>query len=446
MRNLLTLFAVLCLPFALAEAGDLKVTVYNSDLGVVKDVRPAELVEGTNLVSMDEIASRIDPTSVKVTFSGRGRIGVLEQNFEYDLIGPDKLLEKYLEHDIDVTTEDGSQYRGRLLGFDSRNLVLALSDDRTGIISKTKATDIVLPPLETGLIVKPTLLWKVESSARTSATMEVAYMTGGLNWHAEYVATLGEDDDHMGLASWVSVENKSGATYPDAALKLIAGEVHRVREPAPPKGGRMVEMELAAAPQLEEKAFFEYHMYTLEGATTIKDNEVKQIQLLGETRVETRKQYNFDAMKNPKVMVVMEFENSEKAGLGIPLPAGKVRVFKADTDGSLEFIGEDRIDHVPRDEEVKLYVGDAFDIVAERTRTDFNRISDRVSEESIEIELKNHKDDPVTVVVTEHPYGDWDIRRESHDYRKIKANEIEFELLVEPDTSSVLTYTVRRRM
>jgi hypothetical protein len=343
MRKAIIVAAAVCLLVALAEARDLRVTVYNSNIGVVKDVRSADLEKGINDLSMDEIASRVDPTSVRIAIDGRGDIEVLEQNFEYDLISPDKLLRKYLEHEIDVTTEDGSEYRGRLLGFDASSLVLALAEGRTAIISKDKATDLVLPPLETGLIVKPTLVWKVHSSARTAAEMEVAYMTEGMNWHAEYIATLGERDDRMDLASWVSVENRSGATFPDARLKLIAGEVHRVEEktirrPAAP------EAQFAAGLAFEERAFFEYHMYTLEGMTTIKDSEVKQVQLLGETEVKAEKQYNFDAMRNSKVMVVMRFLNSKESGLGIPLPAGKVRIFKADQDGSLEF------------EEVRLYV------------------------------------------------------------------------------------------
>jgi hypothetical protein len=445
MKKILVTLAVVCLLAALAQAGDLKVTAYNNDIGVVKDTRPARLVKGINNISMDEIASRIDPTSVKVTFEGRGWIEVLEQNFEYDLIGPDRLLQKYLEHEIDVTTEDGSGYHGRLLGFDSRNLILEVSDGRTAIISKGKATDIILPPLETGLIVKPTLFWKIDSSTETPAEMEVSYITSGLNWHAEYVATLGDEDDRLGLASWVSVDNRSGATYPDAALKLIAGEVHRVEEPKI-AGAPMLDLEHIRGGRVEEKPFFEYHMYTIGGTTTIKDNEVKQIQLLGETQVKAEKQYNFDAMRNPKVMVVMRFENSSADGLGVPLPAGKVRVFKSDVDGSLEFIGEDRIDHVPKDEEVKLYVGDAFDIVGERIRTDFSRISDKVTDESVRIEVSNHKEDDVTVTITEHMYGDWNIRRESHPYRKVKADLVEFDLTVEADSTSAVTYTVRREM
>jgi hypothetical protein len=382
---------------------------------------------------------------VKLAIEGRGEIEVLEQNFEYDLINPERLLQKYLEHDVSVTTEDGSKYEGRLLGFDGNNLVLGLAQGKTAIVSKEKAADIILPPLETGLIVKPTLFWTVNSSDRTSAEMEVAYITEGMNWHAEYIATLGEDEDVLGLASWVSVENRSGATYPDARLKLVAGEIHRVEEKRiiRPPGA---EFDFAAAPRLEERAFFEYHMYTLEETTTLKDKEVKQIQLLGETRVAADKQYSFDVHRGNRVMVVMRFENSKASGLGIPLPQGKVRVFKADEDGSLEFVGEDLIDHVPRDEEVKIYVGDAFDIVAERQRSDFTRESDRVVIETFEIEIANHKDTDVTVDVTEHIYGDWEIVKTSHQWEKTKSDEVEFEIAVEADSRSVLTYTVRRRM
>jgi hypothetical protein len=445
MRRAVLILAAACLLGASAEARDLKITVYNSNIGVVKDTRSADLERGTNRISVDEIASRIDPTSVRISIEARGETQVLEQNFEYDLMSPDKLLQKYLEQEIEVGADDGSEYRGRLLGWDARNLVLALADGRTAVVSRDKATDIVLPALETGLISKPTLVWEVRSSSRTPAEMEVAYMTEGINWHAEYTATLGGSDDRLDLASWVSVENRSGASYPDAKLKLIAGEIHRAEEKKMVRAP-MLEPEFAASMPFEEKAFFEYHMYTLDGTTTLKDNEVKQIQFLGETEVKAKKEYNFDAMRNDKVMVVMRFVNSEESGLGIPLPAGKVRVFKADDDGSLEFVGEDRIDHVPKDEEIKLYLGDAFDIVAERTTTDFNRLSDRVTEESVKIEVANHKDEGITVIVSEHLYGDWNVRGQSHPYTKIKADQIDFEVAVDANSASVVTYTVRRKM
>lgn len=443
-----TLLALVCCVCALAPASlgrDVRVTVYNSNIGVVRDSRSVSLERGISHVSMDDIASRIDPTSVKLEISGRGDVAVLEQNFEYDLLSPDKLLNKYLEHDVDITTADDATYQGSLIGFDSKNLVLSLVGGRVAMVSRDKVTDIVLPALDTGLIVKPTLFWTVNSSSAARADLEAAYITEGMNWHAEYIATIPESEDALELASWVSVENRSGATYPDARLKLIAGDVHRVQEQRGPAPRAMYDMEMAAPPLLEEKAFFEYHMYTLDGTTTLKDKEVKQIQLFPSKNVEATKQYNLDSARGNDVMVVMRFENSEKSGLGVPLPAGKVRVFKADVDGSLEFLGEDAIDHTPRDEEVKVYVGNAFDIVAERVRTDFSKISDRVVMETFEITVSNHKNEDVTVTITEHIYGDWDVRRESHPYKKIKSDTIEFGLPVEANGESVLTYTVRRK-
>ncbi len=445
MRIALIVLCCICLFATLGLCRDVRVTVYNSNIGVVRDSRSTTVERGISHISMDEIASRIDPTSVKLEIVGRGDIEVMEQNFEYDLLSPDKLLNKYLEHPVDIATAEDVKYHGTLIGFDARNLVLSLAGDRVAMVSRDKVTDIVLPALDTGLIVKPTLFWTVNSSSSARADMEVAYITEGINWHAEYIATIAEDDDQLELASWVSVENRSGATYPDARLKLIAGDVHRVRDKMAPEPRAMYDMEMVAAPRLEEKAFFEYHMYTLDSRTTLKDKEVKQIQLFPPKEVSAGKQYNLDSGKGNRVRVVMRFENSEKSGLGVPLPQGKVRVFKADVDGSLEFLGEDRIDHTPRDEEVKLYVGDAFDIVAERVRTDFAKVSDRVVMETFEVRVSNHKDEDVVVTVTEHIYGDWDVRRESHPFTKLKSDTIEFEIPVVANGEAVLTYTVRRK-
>jgi hypothetical protein len=427
---------------ALAEARDVRVTVYNSNMGVVRDVRDVNLERGLNAVSMTDVAAEIDPTSVRVSVEGEGDIAVIEQNFEYDLVNPEKLLQKYLEERLAVTTEDGKVYQGDLIGFDGGNLVLDMDQGGVALLARDKVKDVVLPPGEKGLVVKPTLFWHVEASRSTSAEVEVAYITNGLNWHAEYVATVGEDDKSLGLASWVSVENQSGATYEGAKLKLVAGDVHRVEKRAP-----MVMYEMAradGAPRLEEKSFFEYHMYTLQGTTTLKQKEVKQIQLFPEAVTAATKQYCFDASKGTGVRVVMKFVNSAKSGLGIPLPAGKVRVYKPDVDGSLEFLGEDQIDHTPRDEEVKLYIGDAFDVVVTREQKDFNRVSDHVSVETYELAIANHKDQDVTVTVDEHVYGEWKITASSHPSKKIKADTAEFEVPVSANGKATLTYTVRR--
>jgi hypothetical protein len=427
-------------------AEDLAVTVYNSNMGVIKDSRSFDLDRGYNEISMVEIAARIDPTSVRISLQGQGDITVVEQNFQYDLLSPAKLLEKYLDDRVSLVTEGGKEFEGTLLGFDGSNLVIEV-DGGVAMVSREQVTDINLPPSRKGLIVKPTLVYQVYASRATGAAAEVAYMTDGMNWHAEYVAVVGEDDKSMDISSWVSIDNKSGATYENARLKLIAGDVHRVaKKGAPMMAEAPMDVRYAAPPQpIEEKAFFEYHMYTVPRPTTIKDREVKQIQFLPETAIDAEKVYNFDAQRGENVRVVMEFENSEDNNLGVPLPAGKVRVYKADDDGSLEFIGEDSMDHTPKDEDVKVYVGDAFDIVAERARTEFDRVSDRVVVETYEVKLRNHKDGAIVVIVSEHIYGDWSIRKSSHDYEKKKADLVEFRIPVEVDGETILTYTVRRR-
>jgi hypothetical protein len=440
--------SVLLLSALPVQAEDLAVTVYNSNLGVVKDTRSFDLDNGYNEISLVDIAARIDPTSVRINLDGQGEITVVEQNFQYDLLSPAKLMEKYLDDRVSLVTQSGKEFEGTLLGFDNASMVVELDRGGVVIVSREQVTDVSLPPGRKDLIVKPTLVYQVHASRGTRATAEVAYMTEGMNWHAEYVAVLGEGDRSMDLSSWVSIDNKSGATYRDARLKLIAGDVHRVAKKAPMmiEAPTMMDARYAGAPQpIEEKAFFEYHMYTVPRPTTVKDREVKQIQFLPETEIETEKIYNFDSHKSQNVRVVMEFENSEGNNLGVPLPEGKVRVYKADDDGSLEFIGEDRIEHTPKDEDVKVYVGDAFDIVAERTRTNFDRVSDRVVMETYEIKLRNHKEEAIEVVVSEYIYGDWSIRKASHEYEKKKADLVEFVIPVEVDGETILTYTVRRR-
>lgn len=444
MRCVLAGLVGLLVVSGIVYARDLRVTVYNSNLGVIKDIRSTRLERGTNQISMDEIAAEIDPTSVRLNIEGEGDISILEQNFEYDLVNPDKLLQKYLEERLSITTEDGKQYEGKLIGFDGNNLVLDMDGSGVAIVSRDKVKDVVLPPGVKGLVVKPTLFWHVNASRSTSAEMEIAYLTEGMNWHAEYVATVAEEEKSLGLASWVSIENQSGATYPDAKIKLIAGDIHRAEKKMPMPMYEMARGE--GAPRLEEKAFFEYHMYTLEGTSTLKEKEVKQIQLFPETTVPATKLYDFDASKGTGVRVVMKFDNTQKGGLGIPLPAGKVRVFKADVDGSLEFLGEDEIDHTPRDEEVKIYVGDAFDVVVTREQKDFNKVSDRVFIETYDIGIANHKDLDITLTVTEHIYGEWNIRTSSHPYKKIRSDTAEFGVPVGANSKVVLTYTVRREI
>ncbi|MGB2768285.1 MAG: DUF4139 domain-containing protein, partial [Candidatus Zixiibacteriota bacterium] len=308
--------------------------------------------------------------------------------------------------------------------------------------------DLYFPTLPEGLITKPTLVWLLDSQVSGKRRAEVSYLTGGMNWHAEYVAVVDQRDENLELAAWVSIDNRSGATYEEAKVKLIAGEVHRVREERmPPRLAKGYIADMAAgAPQFEEKAFFEYHLYTLLRPATIKDNEIKQVSLFPSTEVSVKKIFTYDGARDEKkVRVELEFKNSEGAGLGMPLPKGKIRVYKEDVDKALEFVGEDRIDHTPKNEKVRVFLGNAFDIVGERQKIDFKKIRDDITEESYQIKLRNHKEEAVEVVVVEHlsAYTEWEIRESTHSHEKKDAGTIEFKIRLAPDEEVVVNYTVR---
>jgi hypothetical protein len=432
-----------------AQAGEpqIAITIYNDNLALVRDVRRLDLNKGLTEVSFADVAALIDPTSVHFTsLTAPDRVAILEQNYEYDLVSPSKLLERYLDKDIRVFLKDDKMYEGRLLS--AREDDVVLSDAEGGIITLRgeAVSHVVYPALPEGLMTRPTLVWLVESERAGTHQAEVSYLTNGISWHAEYVAVVNAEDTQLDLGGWVSIDNQSGATYQDARLKLIAGEVHRVEDRRQMRRDQVLSFEAKAvgAAQFEEKSFFEYHMYTLQRPATIKDRQMKQMSLFPNAAAAVRKVYVYDGSQNDKdVRVNVEFTNSTASGLGMPLPGGKLRVYKEDHDGSLQFIGEDLVDHTPRDEKVRVFLGNAFDIVGERKVADSRKITDQVREETIEVRLRNHKNTAVTVVVVEHLYGDWKIISSSTDYRKKDARTIEFDVPVAKDEESVVTCTVR---
>jgi hypothetical protein len=378
----------------------------------------------------------------------------LEQNYQYDLVSSSKILEKYIDKEIELFTKgEGTSgqeksYKGILLSYSNENLTLKEPEGAIRIVRLNEVRDMYFPSLPEGLITKPTLVWLLDSQVSGKRKTEVSYLTSGINWHAEYVAVVDQLDQNLELAGWVSIDNRSGATYEEAKIKLIAGEVHRVREEIPlPRLGKGEVMEMAAgAPQFEEKPFFEYHLYTLLRPATIKDNEIKQVSLFPTTNVKVKKIFTYDGARDEKnIKVELEFKNSEADGLGMPLPQGKIRVYKADVDKSLEFVGEDLIDHTPKDEKVRVFLGNAFDIVGERRRTDFKQISNDVTEESYEIKLRNHKEEAVEVVVVEHLYSytTWEIIESNFKYEKKDAGTIEFKIPLQKDEEKIINYTVR---
>ncbi len=431
-----------------AWSSDIAITIYNQNLGLVKETREMKFEKGQNRLEFSDVAGQIDPTSVHFKFlEAPEKIAILEQNYQYDLVDSRKILQKHLDMEIQLFTKQDKLFEGQLLSFSSGDLVLREKGGGIRIVTLEDIRDLYFPSLPSGLMTKPTLIWLVDSKENLRGRTEVSYLTGGVNWHSEYVAVTDQKDENLEISGWVSIDNNSGATYEDAKLKLLAGEVRRVEERTLPAYlAKGMASEGTAGVGFEEKPFFEYHLYTLQRRTTLKDKEIKQISLFSPASVRTEKIFTYDgARDDKKVRVNLEFTNSEKEGLGIPLPGGKLRVYKKDVDGSLEFIGEDRIDHTPKDEKIKVYLGNAFDVVGERTKTDSRKLTDRVSEETYRIKLRNHKKDRIEVTVIEHlySYSQWEIIRADFQYTKKEARTIEAKVLLNENQEKTLEYTVR---
>ncbi len=436
-----------------ADRESLAITIYSSSLALIKDVRKIHVPTGVVNLKFEGVAAQIDPTSVHIrSLTSPDHLAILEQNFEYDLISPAKLMEKYLGRDIElIFLRDKKEIRkkARLIG-NQGGYVYEIDDQ---IVINPHAR-VVLPDLPEGLISRPTLIWMLQNG-QPRHTIEASYLTGGIGWHANYVMVLSENDREVDLTSWVTINNQSGATYEDAAIKLVAGDVHRA--PAYGRVSSAVAVNDALAPQEQftQQAFFEYHLYTLQRTSTIKENQTKQINLLDAEGVGVEKSYVFSARRSTwfnqasgsesaKVGVFLSMKNSEDNNLGIPLPKGVIRVYKKDADGALQFAGEDRIDHTPKDEVVRVKLGEAFDVVGERTQTSYKVVrSGRTFESAYEIELRNHKDEDIVVSVEETIPGDWVILEKSHDFIKVSSSRVRFDIPVAKKSSATLTYRVR---
>jgi len=465
--TMLTAILAMCLGATAATAQEkpgVALTVYNGGYGVVREVRRVNIPDAGD-VRFADVAMRIDPTTVHFKSLTDPAAKLLEQNYQYDLVSADKLLKKYIDRPIEVIAS-GRTYSGTLLSFDRGQIVL--KEDSGGITMVQRADnvrDIRFKVLPTGLLTRPTLLWKVWTEKPGEHLAEVTYQTSGLGWHAEYVMVLGESDTSADLSGWVSVDNKSGKTYRKAKLKFIAGDVRRVRGRRRPVERAMAKGALAPSAPMAEKAFFEYHMYTLPRPSTVADNEIKQLEMFAPARgLKVEKKYLYNPLSNwrwrgsrqtgrsygltsyKKVAVFIEFVNSKANKLGIPLPAGKVRLYKQDpADKAMEFIGEERIDHTPKDEKLSLAVGNAFDVVGERRQTDFQvEHSRNWMTESVEIKVRNHKESDIVVRIKEPMYrwNNWRIVESSHEYEKLDAFNVAWDVPVEADGQTVVTYRV----
>lgn len=445
MKNLVILLVTI-LAATIVAADEVAVTVYNSNLGVISEKRNIEFKQGTGQVAFKDVPSQIDASSVRFrSLDEEQQISILEQNYVFDLVSPEQIYRKYIDQEIELFDQDGRLYTGILIAFSKGEVTLQEKSGRIKIILMSKISEVSFPSLPDGLITRPTLFWKYQSERSGKIDCEVSYQTTGMNWNAEYVGLLSSDETSLELSGWASINNTSGKTYHNATLKLIAGDIHRVQQ-SPGRGPMMKSMAAEAFTdgRFQEKEFFEYHLYTLPRKTTLANREIKQISLFEPSESAVEKIFLFKPERNPKkVEVALKFKNSKESGLGMPLPGGRVRLFKADDDGSLILLGEDRIDHTPRDEEVNIKVGFAFDISAQETLIDQSRPSRLIEERTYEIEIRNHKSDDIMVEVEKKLYGIWELLETSLEYEKKDANTIIFHLPVLSDGKAKINYRVR---
>ena len=438
----------------LDDQTELAVTVYNSDIALVRDVRNLDLSRGTFDLHFMDIAATVNPATVHFrSLSEPSRVRVLEQNYEYDLLEPEKLLRKYVGRDVTLVRGTG-ETTAHLISYNSAPIWRINGEIVTGM----QADHIRFPELPGNLYSRPTLIWTLENNGGARHRVEASYLAGKLSWNADYVLTVARDDKAADIDGWVTVTNGSGTSFKNAKLQLVAGDLNRVRQAIDRL--QMARGDLAervAAPMAQE-AFSDYHLYTLARKTTINNNETKQVSMLGASGFQVQKRYVVDGQtyyyRNAQhpgapikdvVQVYYQFKNEESAGLGMPMPSGTVRVYQADSSGGVQFVGEDRIDHTPKDETIKLKIGNAFDVAAERKQTDFQRyqLAANTFEMAYEITLRNHKPIPVTVEVNEPIGGTWRMLESSLPFVKTSSSAAQFMVPVAADQTVVLMYRVR---
>jgi hypothetical protein len=458
-------------------------TVYNSNLALVRETRRVDLPRGTVVLRYADVAEQVRPETVYMRDAqDPAALVVLEQNYKYDLLTPGRLMELYVDRDLSLVrvnpaTGEEQVVSTRLLSTGTAPSASYGYGYGYGAATYVNPYDAVwrtdegitwgdvgrpvFPSVPPNFVARPTLEWLLESTRGGTRTVETTYLTWGMSWTADYVLVLTDDEKQGDLAGWVTLTNEAGITVRNARLQLVAGDVNVQPQyygydmMASGRGGGGYPMGGEAG--FSESGMFEYHLYTLERPTDVAEKEQKQIELLGADRVPMEKKYRLQGdsyyfvgeysapIENLKVGVYLEFVNAETAGLGIALPAGVIRVYKADASGAQQFVGEDRIEHTPREERIKLRLGDAFDIAAERRQTDYEVLSGDLYETEWEIKIRNRKTETIVVEVLEPMAGDWDIVRKTHAFVKESARLVRFDLTCPPDEEVVLTYRVRTR-
>ncbi|MFO0616724.1 MAG: DUF4139 domain-containing protein [Polyangiaceae bacterium] len=438
-------------------------TIYNGNFGLVREIRTVDLPGSENggKVTLDfgDVSAHLQPSSVVIrSLDDAASLDVLEQNYRYDLLTPYAMMEKYVGKDIKVIRWNeklghDEEHDAKLLSIQGGTVV-----DIGGEITPNYAGRMAFPGVPENLIAKPTLTWLVTSKA-PKQKVEVTYLSDALNWKADYVLQVDKDDQLADLHGWVTLTNETGTSFPNADLQLVAGDVQRVRQELYRMKREVdyeAEEEQKAQDDFREEGLFEYHLYTLNRTTDVLDKESKQVTLLDASGVKVKKKlilngaaqyyrgaYYEPVERNAKVGVFLDIENAEGNQLGVPLPMGSVRVYKQDKSGSLQFIGEDAIEHTPKDEKIRVKMGDAFDVVADRKQTYWDSLGECGSESEFEIELRNHKDVAEDVELVEPASGEWEIVKSSHPAKKKDSKTFTFDVNVPARGKTVVTYRVR---
>ena len=440
------------------------VTIYNSNLALVKDQRKIKLKSGMNFLALRDVSALIRPeTALLHSLSNAGSISVLEQNFDFDLLTPQKLLEKYVGKNVGIikthpTTGAETIEQATVLSANNGVVMRMGSRIETGIPGR-----IVYDDVPANLRDRPTLVTKLNNTTTAEQTIELSYLTGGLGWKADYVAELSPKENSIDLSGWVTLTNTSGTSYNNAKLQLVAGDVNRVQEGyglAKTNRSELRAMAAAESAPMAEESLLEYHLYTLDRPTTIAESQTKQVALLSASGIPARKEFVLhgneyyygssygDLGQKMKVSVFIEFDNKESTKLGMPLPKGIIRVYKKDSAGNAHFVGEDHIDHTPKNEKVRLKLGEAFDVTADKKQTAFEKLpspekGSRLFESAYELVLKNAKKEAVTVTVQEPIPGDWKILKETHPSTKATSHTAVWKIDVPAEGKATLTYRVQ---
>lgn len=471
MKRMMLLGLLLVSGAALAQeaptpANGVSLTVYNSGSALVQDRRTFTLNVGQTVLNFTDVAATIDPTSVSfVSLTDPSGTYVLEQNYVYDLVNSQALLDRYLDEMIEYTAKDGTVYVGQLLSGRNGDIILREASGEVRVLKLAEARDLKFPALPEGLITRPTLRWLIESASGGAQQVELTYLANGLTWTSDYTILLATNNRRLDLNGWITLTNNSGTSFADAQLKLVAGDVNRITQ-MPMMAMRAeadIMFEALGAP-VEQRDFSEYKLYEIPRPVTVGNNETKQVQFVASTGVNANTFYVYDSSPSwynfgylvedrtygqtgvTTVGTYLEFSTGEEGGVGAALPAGRVRVYQQDIDGAALLIGENTINHTPKGETIQMFLGNAFDLVGERVQTNYNMISSNVIEESYEITLRNRKErESVEIRVPERLFRwtNWQIIQSSIPFIQVNSNTVEFRVTVPAGGEVKLSYTVR---